>query len=95
MPRSTALIEFSDSLPRGLARGRSMGAVAQIMMLAERLPEAIEWADRSLVEARRNGDEWLIAQALVERSSSRRHGETMHRAATGPDRSAQRGTCRR
>ncbi|MEY2416363.1 MAG: hypothetical protein QOH53_1697 [Ilumatobacteraceae bacterium] len=72
-----ALIEFSDSLPRGLARGRSMGAVAQIMMLADRLTEAIDWADRSLVEARRNGDEWLIAQALVERSSSRRHGETM------------------
>jgi DNA-binding CsgD family transcriptional regulator len=72
-----ALIDFSGSLPRGLARGRSMGAVAQIMMLAERHTEAIEWADRSLVEARRNGDEWLIAQALVERSSSRRDGETM------------------
>jgi DNA-binding CsgD family transcriptional regulator len=72
-----ALIEFSATLPQGLARGRSMGAVAQILMLAERLDEAIEWADRSLAEARRNGDEWLIAQALVERSSSRRHGDTM------------------
>ena len=72
-----ALIEFSASLPRGLALGRSMGAVAQILMLAERLEEAIDWADRSLVEAKRNGDESLIAQALVERSSSRRHGESM------------------
>lgn len=72
-----ALIEFSATLPRGLAFGRSMGAVAQIMMLTERPNEAIEWADRSLVEARRSGDEWLIAQALVERNSSRRHGETI------------------
>ncbi|MBK5331893.1 MAG: AAA family ATPase, partial [Ilumatobacteraceae bacterium] len=72
-----ALIEFSATLPRGLALGRSMGAVAQIMMLAERLSEAIEWADRTLTEARRNGDEWLIAQALVERSSSVRNGETI------------------
>ena len=71
------LIEFSATLPSGLARGRSMGAIAQIMMLADRLDEAIEWADRSLAEARRTGDEWLIAQALVERSSSRRHGESM------------------
>ena len=70
------LIEFSSTLPHGLALGRSMGAVAQIMMLAERSDEAIEWADRSLTVARRNGDEWLVAQALVERSSSRRHGET-------------------
>jgi DNA-binding CsgD family transcriptional regulator/tetratricopeptide (TPR) repeat protein len=69
------LVEFSATLPNGLARGRSMGAVAQIMMLAGRLDEAIEWADRSLAEARRTGDEWLIAQALVERNSSRRHGE--------------------
>ncbi len=71
------LIEFSATLPSGLARGRSMGAVAQIMMLADRLTEAIDWADRSLAEARRTGDEWLIAQALVERNSSLRHGETM------------------
>jgi DNA-binding CsgD family transcriptional regulator len=72
-----AMVEFSSTLPRGLALGRSMGAVAQIMMLADRLEEAIDWADRSLAEARRNGDEWLIAQALVERNSSRSHGETM------------------
>ena len=71
------LIEFSAALPGGLARGRSMGAVAQILMLAERLDEAIGWADRSLAEARRTGDEWLIAQALVERNSSRRHGESI------------------
>jgi DNA-binding CsgD family transcriptional regulator len=75
-----ALIEFSATLPRGLALGRSMGAVAQIMMLTERFDEAIEWADRSLVEARRGGDEWLIAQALVERSSSHRPGETLEEA---------------
>jgi DNA-binding CsgD family transcriptional regulator len=72
-----ALIEFSSTLPRGLALGRSMGAVAQIMMLAERHDKAIEWADRSLAEARRNSDEWLIAQALVERSSSGRQGESI------------------
>jgi DNA-binding CsgD family transcriptional regulator len=71
-----ALIEFSATLPSGPALGRSMGAVAQLMMLTERLDEAIEWADRSLAEARRNGDEWLIVQALVERSSSRHLGET-------------------
>ncbi len=70
------LIKFSSTLPRGLALGRSMGAVAQLMMLADRLDEAIDWADRSAAEARRNGDEWLLAQALVERSSSRRRGET-------------------
>jgi DNA-binding CsgD family transcriptional regulator len=46
------------------------------MMLTDRLDEAIAWADRGLAEARRNGDEWLLAQALVERSSSRRRGET-------------------
>lgn len=72
-----ALIDFSSTLPPGLAFGRSMGAVAQLMMLADRLDEAVEWADRSLAEARRNGDEWLVAQALVERSSSCRSGETM------------------
>ena len=70
------LIEFSATLPRGPALGRSMGAIAQIMMLAGRLDQAIEWADRGLVEARRDGDEWLIAQALVERSSSLRHGQS-------------------
>jgi len=75
-----ALIEFSATLPRGMALGRSMGAIAQLMMLAERHDEAIEWADRSLAEAKRNGDEWLMAQALVERSSSRRPGETIAEA---------------
>jgi DNA-binding CsgD family transcriptional regulator len=71
------LIEFSATLPRGMALGRSMGAIAQLMMLADRYDQAIEWADRSLAEAKRNGDEWLMAQALVERGSSRLHGEAI------------------
>jgi DNA-binding CsgD family transcriptional regulator len=70
------LVAFSSTLPSGLAHGRALGAVAQIMMLTEHSAQAIEWADRALVEARRSGDEWLIAQALVERSSTRREGET-------------------
>ena len=78
-----SMIEFSRSLPRGPALGRSMGAIAQILMLAERLDQAIEWADRCLVEARRDGDEWLIAQALVERNSSLHHGRTFAEAERG------------
>ena len=61
---------LAGSLPPGLARGRCAGAVAQLHMLAGRSTEAVEWADRALADARRNADEWLEAQASVERASA-------------------------
>ena len=69
--RTVAELEaLTDSLPVGLARGRGEGAVAQLHMLAGRSAAAVEWADRALVAARRNGDQWLEAQASVERGSA-------------------------
>ncbi|MEZ5270912.1 MAG: LuxR C-terminal-related transcriptional regulator [Ilumatobacteraceae bacterium] len=61
---------LADSLPTGMARGRAAGAVAQLHMLAYRVEQAVAWADRALDEARRNGDQWLEAQASVERASA-------------------------
>jgi len=61
---------FADSLSAGMARGRAAGAVAQVHMLAGRGDAAVQWADRALAEARRTGDEWLEAQASVERASA-------------------------
>lgn len=60
---------FTDALPPGLARGRGAGAVAQLHMLSHRSAEAVKWADRAIADARRSGDEWLQAQASVERAS--------------------------
>jgi len=69
--RTVAELEaMADSLPIGLARGRSEGAVAQLHMLAGRSAAAVEWADRALAAARRGGDQWLEAQASVERGSA-------------------------
>ncbi len=71
---TVALLEaLADSLPHGLARGRCVGAVAQLHMLAGRSAAAVQWADRALAEARRGGDEWLEAQASVERASALEH----------------------
>ena len=67
------MIEFAAGLPAGLARGRCLGAIAQLHMLAGRSAAATEWADRALADARRNGDEWLEAQASVERASAMEH----------------------
>ncbi len=64
------LIEFAEALPDGLAKGRAIGAVAQIHMISGHGPIAIEWAERALAFANRNADEWLRAQALVERNSA-------------------------
>jgi DNA-binding CsgD family transcriptional regulator/tetratricopeptide (TPR) repeat protein len=61
---------FADGLSAGMARGRAAGAVAQVHMLAGRSSEAVQWADRALAAARRTGDEWLEAQASVERASA-------------------------
>ena len=69
----TDLIALAESLGPGLARGRSYGAVAQIHMIMVHPLEAIAWADRAIEEARRTGDEWLLAQASVERGSSTLH----------------------
>jgi DNA-binding CsgD family transcriptional regulator len=64
------LEQFADSLPTGgMARGRAAGAVAQLHMLAGHTEPAIAWADRAIADARRSGDEWLQAQASVERAS--------------------------
>jgi len=71
---TVALMEaMADSLPQGLARGRCVGAVAQLQMLAGRSAAAVEWADRALADARRGGDQWLEAQASVERASALEH----------------------
>jgi hypothetical protein len=71
---TVALLEaLADTLPQGLARGRCIGAVAQLHMLARRSAAAVDWADRALADARRNGDQWLEAQASVERSSALEH----------------------
>jgi DNA-binding CsgD family transcriptional regulator/tetratricopeptide (TPR) repeat protein len=67
---------LADSLPHGLARGRCAGAVAQLHMLAGRSDEAVRWADRALIESRRNADVWLEAQASVERASAEKAGAT-------------------
>ncbi|MEO5724308.1 MAG: AAA family ATPase, partial [Ilumatobacteraceae bacterium] len=64
------LIAFADALPAGTARGRAFGAVAQIMMIAERGDEAVDWARRARREAEANGDDWLVAQAMVEDASA-------------------------
>ena len=64
---------LSGALPQGLARGRCLGAVAQLHMLAGRSADAVEWADRALADARRGGDQWLEAQAAVERASALEH----------------------
>ncbi len=64
---------MSDTLPAGLARGRCIGAVAQLHMLAGRSALSVEWADHALTDARRNGDQWLEAQASVERASAMGH----------------------
>ena len=64
------LVALAGSLPPGIARGRSYGAVAQILMLADRGTDAVGWADRALVDAAANGDEWLTAQAMVEHASA-------------------------
>lgn len=74
------LVAVSVTLPAGLARGRSYGAIAQIHMIADRGAQAIEWADRAIEEARRTGDEWLIAQASVERSSAHLHDTDLEAA---------------
>ncbi|MGB8858286.1 MAG: LuxR C-terminal-related transcriptional regulator [Ilumatobacteraceae bacterium] len=71
---TVALLEaLADALPQGLARGRCVGAVAQLHMLAGRSEAAVQWADRALAEARRGGDQWLEAQASVERASALEH----------------------
>ena len=61
---------LAATLPAGMARGRCAGAIAQLHMLAHRGDETMEWAARALEQARRHGDEWLEAQATVERASA-------------------------
>lgn len=67
------LEKMSESMPHGMARGRCVGAVAQLHMLAGRSPAAVQWADRALEDARLGGDQWLEAQASVERASALAH----------------------
>lgn len=67
---------LAATLPAGMARGRCAGALAQLHMLAERNEVTMEWAERALADARRNGDQWLEAQARVEQASSRVAGCT-------------------
>ena len=67
------LEKMTESMPPGMARGRCVGAVAQLHMLAGRSPAAVEWADRALSDARLSGDQWLEAQASVERASALAH----------------------
>lgn len=61
---------LAGQLPAGTACGRAAGAVAQVHMLAHRNTQALAWADRAFDDARRNGDQWLEAQATVERASA-------------------------
>ncbi|HQZ34756.1 MAG TPA: LuxR C-terminal-related transcriptional regulator [Ilumatobacteraceae bacterium] len=67
------LEKLADSLPVGMARGRCVGAVAQLHMLADRSAKAVQWADRALADAHLGGDQWLEAQASVERASALTH----------------------
>ena len=67
------LEKMADSLPHGMARGRCVGAVAQLHMLAGRSPAAVQWAECALEDARLGGDQWLEAQASVERASALAH----------------------
>ncbi len=64
------LEDLAEQLPPGTARGRAAGAVAQVHMLANRNTQALSWADRAFDDARRHGDQWLEAQATVERASA-------------------------
>ena len=47
-----------------------MAAIAQINMLHDRSAEAIEWAERAIVEADSVGAEAVRAQAMVERGTT-------------------------
>lgn len=67
------LESLSRSLPEGMARGRAIGAIAQILMLMRR-PDAGEWAERAIASARLSGDRWLEAQAMVEAASLVQYG---------------------
>ena len=64
--------QMVDSLPPGMARGRGAGAVAQLHMLSDHPDATLQWADRALAEAQRTGDQWLEAQATVEKASINR-----------------------
>lgn len=49
-------------------------ALAQIRMMQLRDDEAIDWADRAIEHGREVGDDYIVAAALVERSSALGHG---------------------
>jgi DNA-binding CsgD family transcriptional regulator len=51
-------------------RANAAWAVAQLQMIGDHAVEAVEWAERSLVDARAIGDQVTEARALVERASA-------------------------
>ena len=57
-----------DVLPPGEERAATMAAIAQINMLHDRSTDAIEWAERAIVEADSVGAKAVRAQAMVERA---------------------------
>jgi DNA-binding CsgD family transcriptional regulator len=59
-----------DELPAGEDRALTMAWLAQLTMLHFRTVEAIEWADRAIVEADAVGAKAVRAQAMVERASA-------------------------
>ncbi len=59
-----------EELPPGEDRALTMAWLAQLTMLHFRTAEAIEWADRAIVEADAVGAKAVRAQAMVERASA-------------------------
>lgn len=69
--RTVAQLEaLAATLPAGMARGRCAGALAQLHMLSDHIDATLDWTARALDDARRHGDQWLEAQATVERASA-------------------------
>ena len=62
--------QLVNALPAGEERAATMAAVAQINMLHDRSTDAIEWAERAIVEADSVGAAGVRAQALVERGTT-------------------------
>ena len=91
-PSSQELLAELEQLWAGLddrqLRGVAAWSLAQVHMISH-LPTAVEWADRSLADARAVGDTLTEARALVERAGAKSDGtpravalEALHEALT-------------
>jgi DNA-binding CsgD family transcriptional regulator len=83
---STALARAADlesiwsALDDRRVRAAAAWSLAQIHMIGGRSPEAVEWADKALVDARAVGDQLIEARALVERAGATTAKSPRHQA---------------